>query len=346
MNQMGRAAGPLPSVSGRRSPVPILQVATGFWASQALLSAVELKVFTILFGGPRTALEVAQEAGADPAALEALLDANCALGFLHRNGDRYRNDEVSNAYLVEGSPGSYVDLVRFMRDPMYGVWQGLAETVRTGASPEPPGGADQVDIALARGFHNGAYAMMTRLAEILDIEFSAYSRLLDVGSHTGAGALCLARRYPQLQATLIDRPVFRELAEEFVRSTKLEERVHFEEGNPDEAKPGAEYDLVLLSHQLSKRSRSDLPGILTAVTQSLRPGGMLLVTEFLLEDSKAEPREAALFRLHVLASYGPSFAGALTRSELYALLEQTGFKDVDMVGLPMFGITAITACKA
>src|SRR6185295_19562493 len=135
MNQMGRAAGPLPSVSGRRSPVPILQVATGFWASQALLSAVELKVFTILFGGPRTALEVAQEAGADPAALEALLDANCALGFLHRNGDRYRNDEVSNAYLVEGSPGSYVDLVRFMREPMYGVWQSLSDTVKTGKSP-------------------------------------------------------------------------------------------------------------------------------------------------------------------------------------------------------------------
>jgi predicted O-methyltransferase YrrM len=188
--------------------------------------------------------------------------------------------------------------------------------------------------------------MMTRLAEILDIEFSAYSRMLDVGSHTGAGALCLARRYPQLQATLLDRPVFRELAEEFIRSTKLEERVHFEEGDPDLAKPEAEYDLVLLSHHLSQRSRADLPGVLSAVAQSLRRGGMLLVTEFLLEDSKAEPKEAALYRLNVLATYGPQFAGALTRSELYSLLEQAGFKDVDMVGLPMFGITAITACKA
>jgi|GEM_PF-847801 len=346
MNQMGRAAGPLPSVSGRRSPVPILQCATGFWASQALLSAVELKIFTILFGGPKTALEVAQEAGADPAGIEALLDANCALGFLHRNGDRYRNDEASNAYLVEGSPGSYVDLVRFMREPLYEVWRGLTDTIRGGAPPEPQGGRDDAAIALARGFHNGAYALMMRLAEILDLEFSAYSRMLDVGSHTGAGALCLARRYPQLQATLLDRPIFRELAEEFIHSTKLDDRVHFEEGNPDEAKPDGEYDLVLLSHHLSQRSRSDLPAILAAVARSLRPSGMLLVTEFLLEDSKAEPREAALFRLNVLASNGPRFAGALTRSELYKLLEQAGFKDVDMVGLPMFGITAITASKA
>src|SRR5467141_3218943 len=346
MNQMGRAAGPLPSVSGRRSPVPILTIATGFWASQALLSAVELKVFSILFGGPRTAQEVAQAAGADPQAMEALLDANCALGFLHRHGDRFRNDEVSNAYLVEGSPGSYVDLVRFMRDPLFGIWQGLADTVRRGTAAEPSMGMDQVEVVLARGFHNGAYALMSRLAEILDIEFSTYSRMLDVGSHTGAGALCLARRYPQLQATLLDRPIFRELAEEFIRSTKLEDRVHFEEGSPDEAKPEADYDLVLLSHQLSRRSRADLPGVLASVAQSLRPGGMLLVTEFLLEDSKAEPREAALYRLNVLASYGPRFAGALTRSELYSLLDQAGFKGVDMVGLPMFRITAITASKA
>src|SRR5207244_7963785 len=178
MNQMGRAAGPLPSVSGRRSPVPILQVATGFWASQALLTAVDLKVFTILFGGPKTVAEVAKESGGDPVALEALLDANCALGFLHRNGDRYRNDEASNGYLVEGSPGSYVDLVRFMRDPLFGLWQGLADTARRGTAAEPSLGMAQVDLVLARGFHNGAYALMSRLAETLDIEFSTYSRML------------------------------------------------------------------------------------------------------------------------------------------------------------------------
>jgi precorrin-6B methylase 2 len=239
-----------------------------------------------------------------------------------------------------------VDLVRYMRDPLFGVWLGLAETIRKGTPPEPAGGPDQAEIAMARGFHNGAYALMMRLAEILDIEFSAYSRMLDVGSHTGAGALCLARRYPQLQATLLDRAQFRGLAEEFIRSTKLEDRVHFEEGQPDEAKPGGEYDLVLLPHRLTQRRSADLPGILAAVMQSLRRGGMLLVTEFLLEDSKAEPREAALFRLNGLASYGPLFAGALTRSELTVLLEQAGFQHVDMVGLPMFGITAITASKA
>ncbi len=345
MSQMGRAAGPLRSVSGRLSPVPILQAATGFWASQALLTAVDLKLFTILFGGPKTAAEVAQEIKADPAAVEALLDANCALGFVHRSGDKYRNDEASNAYLIEGSPGSYVDLMRFIRDPLVGIWQSLGEVVRAGKAAIAPEAMDAVDLALARAFHNGAYAAMMRVAEILDIEFSSYSRILDIGGHTGAGSLCLARRYPQIHATLLDRPVFGEIAEEFIRTMKLDERVRFVGGDPDLGQPGGEFDLILLSHHLSRRSREDLPRIIDAAKQSLRTKGMLIVTEFLLEDTKAEPKEAALYRLNVLASYGSRFAGAVTRSELYTLLHDAGFTGVDMVGLPMFGVTAITASK-
>ena len=345
MNQMGRAAGPL-SASGRLSPVPILQAATGFWASQALLTAVELRLFTILFGGPKTAAEAAAELKTDPAALEALMDANCALGFLHRAGDRYRNDEVSNAYLVEGSPGSYVELVRFMRDPLFSIWGSLPDTIRSGASPIPEDAMSATEVALARAFHNGVYATMMRVAEILDIEFSAYTKILDLGSHTGAGALCLARRYPQFQATILDRQAFQPVAEEYIRGMKLEDRVRFLPGNPDEGQPGGDFDLVLLAHHLSRRSRASIPGVLQNVKQSLRTGGTLLVTEFLLEDSKAEPREAALFRLNVLACYGASFAGALTRTELYRLLQDSGLSNVDMVGLPMFGITAITASKS
>lgn len=342
MNQTGKAVGPRP-VSGRTNPLPILQVTTGFWASQALMTAVELRVFTVLFGGPKTAAEVAAEVKADPAALEALLDANCALGFLHRNGDRYRNDDVSNQFLVEGSPGSYVDLVRCMREPLYALWEGLSQTVRTGQAPAAAGG--KTELATARAYHNGLYATMMRVAEILDIEYSAYGKILDLGSHTGAGALCLARRYPQFQATIQDRALFQPLAEEFIHAMKLEDRVRFAAAEPDQGEPGGEYDLVLLPHFLSKQGRAAIPGILSNAHRSLRSGGTVLVTEFVLEESRAEPKEAALFRLNVLASYGSESAGALTRNELYRFLQDAGFANVDMVGLPMFGITAITACK-
>lgn len=345
MSSMGRAAGSAKSFSGRLSPVPVLQIATGFWGSQALLTAVDLRIFTLLFGGPKSAHEVAQEAKADPVAVEALLDANCALGFVHRVGDKYRNDEVSNAYLVEGVPGSYLDLLRFMRQPLHEILQGLPSAARTGRPAVASEKLPATQIEAARAFHTGTYATMMRVAEILDLEFSAYSRMLDLGGHTGAGSLCLARRYPHLKAVVRDHPTYQSLAEEYIRGVKLEERVRFSPGDPDQGEPGAEYDLALLGSHLSRRPRGALPQILAAAGKSLRRGGMLLVTDFLLEDSRSEPREAALFRLNVLATYGSEYAGALTRSSLYGLLRDAGFSEVDMVGLPMFGITAITALR-
>ena len=346
MNQMGSAAGPRPSLSGRLSPVPILQTATGFWASQALLTAVELRVFTLLFQGPKTAADVAEGASADPAAMEALLDANCAIGFLERQGDRYKNSETANAFLVESVPGNYVEMVKFMRDPLYILWGGLRDRVRAGSPPPMPNGSDELEIGLARAFHSGAIATMSRVAEILDLEFSDVIKLLEIGSHTGAGALCLARRYPNLRATILDRPVFQTVAEEYVKAVKLEDRVQFAAGDPDAAQPGMNADLVLLGHQLSRRPRASLPLILAATRASLRDGGTIIVTEFLLEESHTEPKEAALYRLNVLAAYGVGNAGALTRGELTKLLQDAGFTKVDMVGLPMFGITAITATKS
>jgi predicted O-methyltransferase YrrM len=345
VNSMGRAAGPAKSFSGRLSPVPVLQVATGFWGSQALLTAVDLRLFTLLFGGPKSVQELAGEAKADPAALEVLLDANCALGFVHRVGEKYRNDEVSNAYLVEGVPGSYIDLLRFMREPLGGILQQLPAATRSGRSVVPPEKLEATQVAAARAFHMGTYATMMRVAEILDLEFSAYSRMLDLGGHTGAGSLCLARRYPQLTSVVRDHAAYQSLAEEYIRGVKLEERVRFSPGDPDQGEPGADFDLALLGSHLSRRPRTAAPQILAAVGKSLRRGGMLLVTDFLLEDSRSEPREAALFRLNVLATFGSEYAGALTRSSLYGLLRDAGFSDVDMVGLPMFGITAITALR-
>lgn len=345
MNHMGRAAGSAKPFSGRLSPVPLLQVATGFWGSQALLTAVDLRIFTILFSGPKTAAEVAQEAGAHAVATEAILDANCSLGFIHRVGEKYRNDEVSNAYLIEGSPGSYVDLIRFMREPLAGILQHLGDVARTGQSAVEAGALEGVQLAAARAFHAGAYSTMMRVAEILDLEFSAYSRILDVGSQTGAGSLCLARRYPQSQAVVLDRALFQPLAEEYIRTMKLEDRVRFAPGDPDAGQRGADFDLAILSSHLSRRPRAALPGILGAVAGSLRKQGMLLVTDFLIEDSRSEPREAALFRLNALATYGSDVAGAMTRSGLYQLLRDAGFSEIDMVGLPMFGITAITALR-
>ena len=44
------------------SPDPIFQTVTGFWASKALMAAVELELFTKLSGGKQMTLKELQQA--------------------------------------------------------------------------------------------------------------------------------------------------------------------------------------------------------------------------------------------------------------------------------------------
>ena len=75
------AAGPAPD--------HFMQVGLGFWASKAVLSAVEMGIFTELADGPREFSELAGRLGLHPRAARDFLDALVALGFLHRSQGHY-----------------------------------------------------------------------------------------------------------------------------------------------------------------------------------------------------------------------------------------------------------------
>ena len=70
------------------SPTPdaILQLGLGFWASKALLSAVELGVFTTLAAGPLTGEALMANLGLQPRGTIDFLDALVSLGMLERSG--------------------------------------------------------------------------------------------------------------------------------------------------------------------------------------------------------------------------------------------------------------------
>src|SRR5215475_10755621 len=89
-------------------PSHILQVGMGFFASKALLSAVELGLFTALAKRPMTALEIAKTLGLHPRAVPDFPDSLVALRFLQRTGDGpsglYSNTPESAAFLDGTSP--------------------------------------------------------------------------------------------------------------------------------------------------------------------------------------------------------------------------------------------------
>src|SRR3979411_1846053 len=89
------------------TPEPILQLGLAFWGSKALLSAVELGVFTHLADGPCDARSLALELKLHPRGVRDFLDALVSLGMLPRAGDDYRNAAATDVFLDQNKP-SYV----------------------------------------------------------------------------------------------------------------------------------------------------------------------------------------------------------------------------------------------
>ncbi len=82
-------------------PDPLQQTIRGFQESRAILTAIELDVFTAVNDGA-TAPVVARAIGADPRATGMLLNALAAMRLLDKRGETYSNTPMTARYLAAG----------------------------------------------------------------------------------------------------------------------------------------------------------------------------------------------------------------------------------------------------
>ena len=68
-------------------PTRILDAGFGFWSSKALLTAIELEVFTVLNGNRMTGEELGNKLGLHPRNIWDFFDTLVALKFLERDGN-------------------------------------------------------------------------------------------------------------------------------------------------------------------------------------------------------------------------------------------------------------------
>ncbi|MGH2979454.1 MAG: class I SAM-dependent methyltransferase, partial [Solirubrobacterales bacterium] len=105
---------------------------------------------------------------------------------------------------------------------------------------------------------------LAALTAALDLLPGAPARALDVGTGTGAGALLLAERYPDVQVTAIDvAPAMIDIA----RSKTGDPRVRFLVADVVTLDRGQSYDLVVLLN---------MPPFFEQVAGLLRPGGHVI----------------------------------------------------------------------
>jgi (2Fe-2S) ferredoxin/SAM-dependent methyltransferase len=303
----------------------------GYQESRAILTALELDVFTAV-GSGATASDVAARIKANPRSTAMLLDALASLRLLVKQDGVYRNSPAAARYFSAGSPGNAQPALLHTAH-IWHRWSTLTDCVRAGtsvASGEIAGRSEEWTEAFIAAMHRNASERAPLVVRAVGA--GNVRRMLDVGGGSGAYSIAFARANAALCADILDLPAVGPIASRHIQEAALADRVKVRAGDLRSGPLGDGYDLVFLSaicHMLSAAENLDL---LRRGFDALAPGGRIVVQDFILEPDKTAPRFAALFALNMLV--GTAGGSSYSEPEYAAWLHEAGFHEIHRVRLP------------
>ncbi|HTV70713.1 MAG TPA: methyltransferase [Rhizobiaceae bacterium] len=321
---------------GLPSAVLLMALSSGFWAFKTLAAAHELDLFSHLAGGAGTTVaDLAEALGLNPRPAEMLLTGCAALGLLEKKDGRYRNTPLSETYLVRGKPYYFGGFVQMADKRLYAGWGKLAEALRTNRpttwDPAVQSSLfDGEDPAMLAYFWEAMHSMSTMSARKLGeaVEFSHFRRLLDIGGGSGAYDIELCKQYDELNATVFDLPHVAKIAAGKIAEAGLTDRIETAGGSFFDGLPEG-HDAHLLSMILHDWDEVKNRALLSRCFEALPSGGVVVISELLVNDEKTGPAPAALMSLNMLIETegGQNY----TPAEYSAWLEEAGFRHIETV---------------
>ena len=308
------------------TPSSIVETAGNFWTACVIHAAVKLGVFTALGDVPSNTGDLAGKLGLNERGLAMLLNALAAVKLISKHGDRYTNTTFSRSYLSRDDP-RYLGYMIMHQHYLMGRWNGLAEAVSSGAPAVSPAtmrdDPDQLESFLM-GMFNLASELAPQVAQAIDL--SGCRRLLDLGGGPGTYAIHFCRHNPQLTATVYDLPTTKPFAEKTIAGFNLRDRIRFMAGDFHKDEISGSYDAVWLSHILHSDDPDTCRALLRKAARVIKPGGTILIHDFILEDTMDGPVYPALFALNMLVNTpaGRSYS----EGEITQMLAQAGATDI------------------
>lgn len=300
-------------------PQRLLQIAGGFMASKTLLSAVELKLFTVLGEGPLTGSQLAERVGLHRRGLYDFLDALVSLGVLLREGDgpaaRYENGAEAARFLDARQPTYVGGILEMASRRLFVHWSRLTEALRTG---EP-----QSEIkAGGTGFFEALYADEQRLEQFLSamqahqlanfhvlfekLDLSGCRSLLDVGGANATLSIVGARRHPELHFKSFDLPAALPVARRNIAQAGLLERIDLLVGDFfRDALPAA--DVITMGNILHDWDEAQKKALIAKAYAALPRGGRFIAIENVIDDARRSNTFGLLMSLTMLVELPGGF---------------------------------------
>ncbi len=296
------------SAENATAPHPLLQIATGFWASRALYIAAKLGIADRLAGGSESAEALASACGVHAGSLQRVLRALASLRvFAEDSQGRFIQTPLSLG-LRSGSTGSLREFVVMLGEPeSWLAWGDVMYSVRTGQSAfehvfgatlfdhmaAHPDAARTFDAAMAE---RGAAENEAVLAAW---DFPQTGWVVDVGGGQGSLLAAVLRSREGLNGILFDIAHVVERAGLMFEAQGLARRWQGVAGDFFTDPLPAAADLYLLKKVIHDWDDTQAVAILQACARAMSPASRLLLIEPAIAPDN-EPSFAKLLDLFML----------------------------------------------
>ena len=329
-------AAPMLPTRPASDPTLLYRLRDSLYAADLLTAAlVELDFFTRLQEiVPADLDQLCQSLELAPRPTDVAVTLFAALGLIAREGPALALTRTARDHLVRSSPfflGPYY--ASFRSRPLV---RSFADVLRSGRPASWAASSTQQDWATAmlepafaaqftgamdsRGLYLGP-----ALADAVDLE--ERRALLDVAGGSGIYACCLADRFPNLRATVLERPPVDRVAADSIAARGFSTRVtvHAADMLADSWPDG--YDVHLFSNVLHDWDVPLVSRLLERSAAALPAGGLVIVHDAHLNAEKTGPLAVAEYSALLMHSTEGRCYGV---SEMEQLLVKAGFEHVKM----------------
>ncbi len=304
----------------------IRELAYSFRESRILLSAFELKIFTIISTHMMTSEEVSKIINSDTRATDRLMNALCAMGLLKKVKGKFYNTGLSSKYLIEGKPEFMGNL--YHTNHLWETWTHLTDSVIKGSSCSGDQNITEKN-EWVEAFISAMHYRGVNQGKILSmmIDISNVKNVLDIGGGSAAFSMELVKKNPSINAIVLDLPHVIPITKKYVSQEGLLDKFNFIEGDYLTKDFEGNNDLILLSAIVHINSFEQNKFLIKKCAESLNKNGMIVINDFIMCKDRTQPYHGTFFSLNMLV--GTVSGDTYTEEEIREWYSSAGITNIE-----------------
>jgi len=309
------------------NPGQLLELSGSYWQTCALHASIKLDIFTLIGEKLLSGDDVAARLNGDPRSVTMFLNALAAMNLLDKKVNKYASTDIAKTYLSKDS-STYIGYIIMHHHHLMDSWSRLDQSVKTG---EPVRTGASRNEEWREHFLMGMFNMAMNIAPEITarIDLSLRRNLLDLGGGPGTYAIHFCLKNPQLKATVYDLPTTRTFAQKTIEKFGMTDRINFMDIDYLEENIEGVYDVAWLSHILHGEGPEACQKIISKAVSALEPGGLIIVHDFILNNTMDGPLFPALFSLNMLL--GTPSGQSYSEEQIEEMFTRAGVKKIERI---------------